>query len=172
MSDRKSCIDALGVIAAMHNFNLTPAIVQFYVMEFERVGYPKAYQILTHLVRHCRKFPTIADFVDASGDKPPEEKDEATALAMLIWNRISKGDDKRALEETKQLVGELGWHVIEVLGGMTQLCNTMMDDDRGTFIAQTRDAIKGMRHKFENQKSLSNGGFDAVKFIEGVNNGK
>lgn len=165
---RERCLEALAAIAAMHNFNLTPAMVHFYNQEFERVGFEESYAGLTKLVRTAKKFPTIPDFLEAVGAKPPEEKDEAAALALKIWNLIAKGSHLQAQERAKRELGEFGWHVVEVLGGLSRLCDTLHDDDRGTFIAQTRDAIKGLRHSFNKNPALGAGSFDALKFIEEV----
>jgi hypothetical protein len=103
------------------------------------------------------KIPTVQQILEEAGVSAPEEKDEATALAAKIWKRIGKGTHKAAIEETKQIVGDFGWHVIEILGGLSRLSDTTMEDQRATFIAQTRDVIKGLRQSYNRNLGLNQG---------------
>lgn len=165
--DHNRCLEALVGLAAMHNFNLTPMLLKIYMAEIERLGFPKSYDGLMKSIRTAKKFPTIPDLLEIVGAKPPEEKDEATALAVQIWNLIGKGSHKAAQEKAQKELGEFGWHVLQELGGLSRLSDTQQEDDRATFIAQTRDAIKGFKYSFGRKgPALGAGYFDAVKFIE------
>lgn len=169
MKGEKYCAQLLEELARTTKTELGPMMFRIYMREFERIGWELAANALEACFLDLRRFPTANEILEKAGMKKPEEKDEATALATMMWNRISKGAHKAAVDETRTILGEFGWYVLDKLGGLQKLCETCSEDEKATFIAQTRDAIRGFRPVFNQQIALQ--GCDVAKLIGGGENG-
>lgn len=92
---------------------------------------------------HNRAFPMPADIrasIEGVKPKAADEKDEGLVIANKIWACVVKHGHPWP-GRAKAELGERGWAIVEMLGGWVSLCQTLSEDTRGTFIAQTRDLV-------------------------------
>lgn len=102
--------------------------------------------------------------------RPDEDsQQEAQLMADKIWNTMcSKGDDKQAIEEAKQKLGEIGWAYVESCGGWYGLKKRFqfVTGDPSSSIAQIRNSVQGiLKRKKTGQILLPGGAGDVMKAL-------
>jgi len=87
-------------------------------------------------------------------------EDNAKEVGQKIWAGIErfKSTHNSRWNEIAAFIGPLGVAVVEQMGagcglrGWAHLCDTLTNDDRGTFIAQTRDLALSLQQKAKVQR--------------------
>lgn len=82
------------------------------------------------------RFPLPATIRDRIAPAPTEENDAAEAAARIAGaaRRFGYTNPERA----REFIGELGWRVVQLDGGWQNVCETLTEDNLGTFRAQWR----------------------------------
>ena len=87
--------------------------------------------------RNSGKFPAIDDIRELV-DPTIDPIDDAREVASLVVEAIAKYGWTNP-REAKAHVGEIGWILVERMGGWVSLCENTMADNLGTLQAQFRD---------------------------------
>lgn len=75
-------------------------------------------------------------------------EDNAKEVGQLIWAAIAKyGSQMGRWPEIAAKITPLGEQVVNAMGGWHHLCDTLTNDDRMSFIAQTRDLAISLQKK-------------------------
>lgn len=108
--------------------------------------------------------------------KPQEnDLDVARTIANKIWDGIGKFGYTGA-ERAKEALGELGWEVVQQMGGWVSICQCASGDQRGIFVAQARELADSimrlskagkLNHKFELPKPYDSEGQKRVESLVG-----
>jgi len=147
MTDRELFITNLIGLADMLEKDLSDQLLEIYHRGLKPYGYSNAASVLSTMALSRSKrdgFPTLAEIIDVL-DPRVEAKDAASEAANLIWAAIPRCG-KAGSEKAKEMIGELGWAVVERMGGWSALCG-MKTSERGTFIAQARELATTVHKK-------------------------
>lgn len=107
---------------------------------------PEAMEILLdQAMETFEYFPSLKELKDMLMGSA---EDKAKEIGQVIWAALGRyGSQMSRMNEIKAAIGPLGEQVVNAMGGWLHLCETLTDDQRGTFIAQTRDLALAMQRK-------------------------
>jgi hypothetical protein len=71
------------------------------------------------------------------------ESDIPRQMGNKIWDSIAKFGHNNS-ESAKLYLGELGWTVVQQMGGWSSICQCASEDQRGIFVAQARDLTESV----------------------------
>lgn len=90
-------------------------------------------------------FPSLKQIKDMLLGSP---EDNAREVGQLIWTAIfTYKSQMHHWDKIKAMIGPLGVEVVEKMGGWMLLCDTLKNDDRASFIAQTRGLAESLQKK-------------------------
>jgi hypothetical protein len=90
-------------------------------------------------------YPSLKQIKDMLLGSP---EDNAREVGQLIWAALYKYKSQMSYwDKIAAYIGPLGVEVVEAMGGWRLLCDTLTDDDRPSFIAQTRDLAQSLQKK-------------------------
>lgn len=85
--------------------------------------------IYKHAVLHFKEFPSIKDCLEVVGKAGASSpQDKGREVADRIWTAISKFGGYQP-EKAKEFIGDLGWLVVEMSGGWSDVCNVELSDE-------------------------------------------
>lgn len=142
--DRSEIVGMLLILADQTHEQLSPQRLAYLASELEKHcdGTEKLRNALKSLLRESRRFPTIAEVEAAMGLKGATDEELANEASSRIAGAMTKYGSARFngnYDRQREYIGELGWRVVELLGGWQNLCNSIDDNDQlPTFKAQWR----------------------------------
>lgn len=138
--EQKRFLSALGGLAKLVGFTLTPELVELYDRGMRRFGYDRALKAVEeHIItrRGQDRFPSIGDLVRLI---QPEENDDdaAVEVAGRIFDAIARFGYWNP-KEAQDYVGEVGWLVVARNGGWAALCEGTLSRNVPALKAQFRE---------------------------------
>ena len=130
--------------------DITATAVAWYPL-FAEMTAPQMMAMIYSSAEKFGSFPSIKDLKDLVTGSA---EDNAKEIGQRIWATVGRyGSQMSRWPEIKAALTPLGEQVVDAMGGWQYLCDTLTDDQRGTFIAQTRDlAISLQKRPIANQK--------------------
>lgn len=122
----------------------TAALVQM-VEDICDLNYTQIEKTVMAWGRTERGFPFPADIRNKLMPVMNHE-DDGQEIANLIMKSISQ-DGYTNSERAKNKIGELGWEVVQRMGGWQHLCEVITNDNESTFRAQIRDFAETVSKK-------------------------
>lgn len=109
---------------------------------FDKFSVLQMFGILKEVPKHCDRFPSIKQLLELL--EPKADKDaEARIIADSIWSAIERfGSLQSKTHLVRESIGELGWRVVEQMGGWRVVCQIADYDNVGQLKAQWRESIK------------------------------
>lgn len=109
---------------------------------FQKFPLAQAFAILPEVPKQCDRFPSIKQLLDLL--EPKADKDaEARVIADAIWSAIERfGSVQSKANLVRETIGELGWRVVEQMGGWRVVCQIADYDNAAVLKAQWRESIK------------------------------
>lgn len=97
---------------------------------------------LDEIPRSCPRFPSIAEILAMVNPKPDTDS-EARIIADKIWAAIERfGSLKSKQDLIRSSIGQVGWRVVEQMGGWRVVCEIADYDNVSSLKAQWRESIK------------------------------
>lgn len=111
---------------------------------FDKFSVLQMFGILKEVPKHCDRFPSIKQLLELL--EPKADKDaEARIIADKIWAGIERfGSMKSKQDLVRQSIGEVGWQVVENMGGWRVVCDIASYDNVGQMKAQWRESAKAL----------------------------
>lgn len=111
---------------------------------FDKFSVLQMFGILKEVPKHCDRFPSIKQLLELL--EPKADKDaEARIIADKIWAGIERfGSMKSKQDLVRQSIGEVGWQVVENMGGWRVVCDIASYDNVGQMKAQWRESAKAI----------------------------
>lgn len=167
----------LGKFFQRNNQKIDPLDIEIYVGGLREYGLEKAYQALIEIAKEdgFQRIPTVRRIKEAMGVGEISDRDQGVLISGRIWSAISRYGYMRGTE-AREYVGDVGWAVVNMLGGWGPLCENTMIGEQHVFMAQTRDLVQsilihGKAGDAKVQEMLMpKEQFDAIKFIEETKN--
>jgi len=133
----------LKVLAEIYGRNFSQDAVFMMVEALGELPFQKTNDYLMNYLssNKTNQFPVPGVIVQAVAPKDISELDVARAVANKIWSFIARYGYTNA-DKVKIELGDLGWSVVERMGGWVNICQTTQEDQKGTFIAQTRELVE------------------------------
>lgn len=98
-------------------------------------------------VQECRFFPSVSEFRSFAKPKEATSQENAVEVADRIAGAISAHGYTNP-QIARQAIGELGWLLVERLGGWREVCHSIQSYDQlATFKAQWRNSLISMQNK-------------------------
>lgn len=138
----------LNIIAELCNYQLTESVIEIYDKAISPFGYEKAVQALKDIAGNLRggdKFPSVNDIRDRASDEISPKSRAIVASNMIIATFYGWKLDFIFLEDFqtkyKQMVGELEWETVSLMGGYRHLFKEFNEAKELSFLrSQIRDA--------------------------------
>lgn len=111
---------------------------------FDKFSVLQMYSILPQIPKQCDRFPSIKQLLDML--EPKADKDaEARVIADKIWSSIERfGSLKSNQDRVRGAIGEVGWQVVENMGGWRVVCDIASYDNVSQLKAQWRESAKAL----------------------------
>jgi hypothetical protein len=146
-----SYLSKIHYLAKTCGIEIDPMFIEVMNEGLLDLGYERLSMALSRIMKTRKandRFPSISDIRSAAGEMIDDAKNDhsiATEIADRVYLAIAGGDGFP--EATRTKIGEIGWAAIQLLGGLNHLCATTLEENKNTFIAQTRDLIMGLLRK-------------------------
>ncbi len=102
------------------------------------------YRAIPRLAKKCPRFPSIAEileFVDPKADPDSEGR----LIADRIWGAIERFGSMRGKQDAiKAAIGDVGWKVVENMGGWRVVCEIADYNNVASLKAQWRESAKAI----------------------------
>lgn len=164
----------LGKFFQRNNQKIDPLDIEIYVGGLWEYGLEKAYQALIEIAKGdgFQRIPTVKRIKETMGvDIEISQRDQGVLISGRIWSAISRYGYMRGTE-AREYIGDVGWAVVNMLGGWGPLCENTMIDEQHVFMAQTRDLVQSILIHGKagdvkvREMLMPKEQFDAIKFIE------
>lgn len=111
---------------------------------FDKFSVLQMYGVLREVPKHCDRFPSIKQLLEML--EPKADKDaEARVIADKIWSSIERfGSLKSNQDRVRGAIGEIGWQVVENMGGWRVVCDIASYDNVSQLKAQWRESAKAL----------------------------
>lgn len=138
----KKFIETLKAILPIQAPDFEAHQLSAWYIVFEKYPSDKVFALLSQLPAVCDRFPSIKQCLDLL--EPKADKDaEARIIADSIWSAIERfGSIQSKQHLVRESIGELGWRVVEQMGGWRVVCQIADYDNVGQLKAQWRESIK------------------------------
>lgn len=124
--------------SAYYGQELRDDVLALYVEDLEDLSFAHVAAAIKAVRRDPKttRFPLPALIRDKIAPQPTEENDAAEAAARIAGavRRYGWTNSDRA----REYIGELGWRVVQLDGGWQNVCETLTEDNLGTYRAQWR----------------------------------
>ena len=164
MDSQKSFYAKLTGLAAMvPGFTLVEETIELYDQHLGPLGYDRVCEALDRIIleRNSRDpFPSIKE-IRMAIDPELDPEQEAVVIASRIAGTVSRIGPYQ-WELAKELIGEVGWRIVQCEGGWENVCQTLTYENQSTTKAQWRNLAKtflsraeyGPSRVLENKHSL------------------
>lgn len=138
---------------------------------FDKFSVLQMFGILKEVPKHCDRFPSIKQLLELL--EPKADKDaEARIIADKIWAGIERfGSMKSKQDLVRQSIGEVGWQVVENMGGWRVVCDIASYDNVGQMKAQWRESAKAIMDVAEVKAQRDRLGLDSPSEWEALPSG-
>jgi hypothetical protein len=138
---------------------------------FDKFSVLQMFGILKEVPKHCDRFPSIKQLLEML--EPKADKDaEARIIADKIWAGIERfGSMKSKQDLVRQSIGEVGWQVVENMGGWRVVCDIASYDNVGQMKAQWRESAKAIMDVAEVKAQRDRLGLDSPPEWEALPSG-
>lgn len=138
---------------------------------FDKFSVLQMFGILKEVPKHCDRFPSIKQLLEML--EPKADKDaEARIIADKIWAGIERfGSMKSKQDLVRQSIGEVGWQVVENMGGWRVVCDIASYDNVGQMKAQWRESAKAIMDVAEVKAQRDRLGLDSPPQWEALPSG-
>lgn len=138
---------------------------------FDKFSVLQMFGILKEVPKHCDRFPSIKQLLELL--EPKADKDaEARIIADKIWAGIERfGSMKSKQDLVRQSIGEVGWQVVENMGGWRVVCDIASYDNVGQMKAQWRESAKAIMDVAEVKAQRDRLGLDSPREWEALPSG-
>lgn len=134
---------------------LPPHVCALYVADIAHVGFHAAHQALNIFrtqpppVGQVKRPPKPADVLLLLAPKA-STMDEANEMASRIWGAIGSLGYNKSSEVVRAAIGDKAWEVVRQMGGNWRgLCESVMECDQTTWMAQLRDKSHAVLNKWD-----------------------
>lgn len=111
--------------------------VEIWWDHLNQYGLQKIKDAFSQSFRTDDSFPSMRRLLEIL-DGPTQTRDQmGIEIAGKIWDALGKFGQYKPTE-AEEWVGAVGWQVVQMIGGWYNICETTVDSDRGTFVAQAR----------------------------------
>lgn len=158
--EQKEFAGIIYAIAEMTNTVVSDFMLQLYDEQLSPLGYPKVNAALKRVFADAgarKGFPTVNDIKKEMGASELNPDDEANLIAGNIVGAIRRIGSYNH-EGAREAIGEIGWKVVNMLGGWAPLCERVHDDDLPTYTAQFRQMAKAMLNNQKREEYLLGSG--------------
>jgi hypothetical protein len=148
---RNDFLNRLATLAKTCEFQLNPDLVALYDRGIgKRFGYEAAAKAIEDAIMERRgneRMPSIGDLAQRCAPSLRDE-DSAVEVSARVLSAISRFGHPNA-SDAHRWMGEIGWYLVTINGGWSQLCQTVKEKDLPQWRAQLRDqaAAALRRHK-------------------------
>lgn len=145
-----------GLAAMVPNFRLIDETIELYDQHLAPLGYDRVCKALDRIVveRNSRDpFPSIKD-IRLVIDPELDPDQEAIVIASRIAGAVSRIGPYQA-DLAKQLIGEIGWKIVQSEGGWENVCQTLTYENQGTLKAQWRNLARTFLSRMEYGSELA-----------------
>lgn len=131
------------ILAAYYQQKIGDEALVLYAADLEDLDLSATLQAMHRLRRQPgrRSFPLPGDIRDAVAPSEGSAAAKANEIAGKITAAITRFGYTQP-ERAQAYLGELGWLIINRMGGWRALCNSLLSSEMGTFRAQARDIAK------------------------------
>lgn len=133
----------IGLAGMVPHFTLTKETIGLYDQHLEPLGYERVCSALDRLIleRDSRDpFPSIKD-IRMVIDPELDPDQEAVVIASRISGAVARVGPYQ-VELAKQMVGDVGWKIVQCEGGWENVCQTLTYENQSTLKAQWRNLAK------------------------------
>jgi hypothetical protein len=149
---KEEFVKKLSMVAVLANFKLTEDIANLFTDAVESYGFDKATKALVELaidVKPNRGFISVKDIIDKINPSIGlNESQKASDLASTIIGAVTRYGYNNS-EKARQVIGEVGWHVVQRRGGWENFCEFLTLDNMRTTEAQIREELKSVIFQFD-----------------------
>jgi hypothetical protein len=145
-----------GLAGMVPNFTLKPEIIDLYDQHLGPLGYDRVCKALDRIVveRNSRDpFPSIKE-IRMIIDPELDPDQEAMVIASRIVGTVSRIGPYQT-DLAKQIIGEVGWRIVQSEGGWENVCQTLTYENQGTLKAQWRNLAKTFLSRAEISSTVS-----------------
>lgn len=138
----KKFIDTLKALLPNHAPDFDAHQLSAWYIPFQEYPAQRLFALFPQLSATCDRFPSIKQILDLLEPKADKEA-EARVIADSIWSAIERfGSLQSKTHLVRESIGELGWRVVEQMGGWRVVCQIADYDNVGQLKAQWRESIK------------------------------
>lgn len=122
---------------------ITPFVAEAYHRALSPLGEETITKAFYAAVERCRRFPTIVELKELVGisSDPLSGEDMARDAVARIGESVRRFGYCNP-DRAKDYIGELGWRLVERLGGWEAVCNQRSEKDLTVLLAQARELGK------------------------------
>lgn len=122
-------------------FELADFTVEAYEDIRTKYGWDKVKQALkAAFEENDKRMPTVKELKAALSGHSKNDRERATRDAMGIWQAI-EGAGANGEIDAEIGLNRFQWRAVQLNGGWRHICDTLTNDDKSNFIAQTRDML-------------------------------
>lgn len=132
-----------GLAAIVPGFTLVEETIELYDQHLSCLGYDRVCRALDQIIveRNSKDpFPSIKE-IRMAIDPELDPDQEAVVIASKIAGTVSRIGPYR-WELAKDLIGDIGWKIVQCEGGWENICQTLTYDNQTTLKAQWRNLAK------------------------------
>jgi hypothetical protein len=144
MNEKLARLQILNQLSELYGRNFSSGAIEMMLEDLSVL----TFQELQIAVRSYRtnpkntQFPLPAALVALI--KPVEnESDIPRQIGNKIWDSIARFGYNNH-DQAREHLGELGWTVVQQMGGWSSICQCASEDQRGIFVAQARDLTESV----------------------------
>lgn len=168
MNHTRAIKESLIALATIAGKELNEISLKAFVGALSDLDQQAVVAALNDWIRTSKGFPYPAD-IRAKVMPEIDLIDNALDIANTILTAIGK-DGHTNPERAKERIGELGWAVVERMGGWKHLCEAVTFENEGMFRAQIRDyaqtvSKKAKRGELNEMPSLPSSGNEIKNLI-------
>lgn len=138
----KKFIETLKALLPQHAPEFDAHQLSAWYIPFQEYPAQRLFALFPQLSATCDRFPSIKQILDLLNPKADTDA-EARVIADSIWSAIERfGSLQSKAHLVRETIGELGWRVVEQMGGWRVVCQIADYDNVGQLKAQWRESIK------------------------------
>ena len=140
----KKFIDTLKALLPQHAPEFEAHQLSAWYIPFQEYPAQRLFALFPQLSATCDRFPSIKQILELLDPKADKDA-EARVIADKIWSAIERfGSLKSNQDRVRGAIGEIGWQVVENMGGWRVVCDIARYDNVGQLKAQWRESAKAL----------------------------
>ena len=167
----KKFIDTLKALLPNHAPDFEAHQLSAWYIPFKQYPAERMFALFPQLSATCDRFPSIKQILELLDPKADKDA-EARIIADKIWAGIERfGSMKSKQDLVRQSIGEVGWQVVENMGGWRVVCDIASYDNVGQMKAQWRESAKAIMDVAEVKAQRDRLGLDSPPEWEALPSG-